>query len=135
MWRDGFAVNPLMHQTIAENLETYRSFPSSAAIYLKDGEVPPIDSRFRFIQADLDAMLQFLADEGRAASAKGDRIACQHMPFGTPDGDVQTQVMLQALMNPVVRGNGPQEVVEARVCELFLSHRLLVADLGHFRRI
>jgi gamma-glutamyltranspeptidase/glutathione hydrolase len=71
--RDGFAMNTLLHQTIAQNVETYRSFPSSAVIYLKDGAAPPVGSRF--VQADLGRTLQFMADEDRAAAARGGRMA------------------------------------------------------------
>jgi gamma-glutamyltranspeptidase / glutathione hydrolase len=71
--RDGFAMNFLLHQTIANNVEAYRSFPSSAAIYLKDGEAPPVGSRF--VQADLGRTLQHMVDEERAAVAKGGRMA------------------------------------------------------------
>jgi len=35
------------------------------------------------------------------------------MPFGTPGGDVQTQAMLQVLLNIVVRGMDPQNAIEA----------------------
>jgi gamma-glutamyltranspeptidase/glutathione hydrolase len=35
------------------------------------------------------------------------------MPFGTPGGDVQTQAMLQTLLNLVVWNKGAQEAVEA----------------------
>jgi gamma-glutamyltranspeptidase/glutathione hydrolase len=35
------------------------------------------------------------------------------MPFGTPGGDVQTQAMLQVLLNVVVFGQAPQAAVEA----------------------
>jgi gamma-glutamyltranspeptidase/glutathione hydrolase len=35
------------------------------------------------------------------------------MPFGTPGGDVQTQAMLQVLLNLVVFDLGPQAAVEA----------------------
>ena len=36
-----------------------------------------------------------------------------HMPFGTPGGDVQTQAMLQVLLNSQVFGMTPQQAVEA----------------------
>jgi len=71
--RDGFAMNPLLQQTISNNVETYRSFPSSAAIYLKDGEAPSVGSRF--VQADLARTLQHMVDEERGAAAKGGRMA------------------------------------------------------------
>ena len=35
------------------------------------------------------------------------------MPFGTPGGDVQTQAMLQVVLNIVVRGMDPQNAIEA----------------------
>ncbi len=70
---EGFAMNPLLHQTIAQNVETYRGFPSSAAIYLKDGEAPPVGSRF--VQADLGRTLQYMIDVEKAAALKGGRMA------------------------------------------------------------
>ena len=71
--RDGFAMNTLLNQTIRENRDTYASFPSSAKIYLKDGEAPPVGSRF--FQTDLGRTLQHMADVDRAAAAKGGRMA------------------------------------------------------------
>ena len=71
--RDGFAMNTLLNQTIRENHGIYASFPSSAKIYLKDGEAPPVGSRF--FQTDLGRTLQHMADEDRAAAAKGGRMA------------------------------------------------------------
>ena len=71
--RDGFAMNTLLTQTIRENHAIYASFPSSAKIYLKDGEAPPVGSRF--FQTDLGRTLQHMADEDRAAAAKGGRMA------------------------------------------------------------
>ncbi len=71
--RDGFAMNTLLNQTIRENHGIYSSFPSSAKIYLKDGEAPPVGSRF--FQTDLGRTLQHMADEDRAAAAKGGRMA------------------------------------------------------------
>lgn len=70
---EGFAMNTLLNQTIAQNVDTYRSFPSSAAIYLKNNEAPPIGSRF--VQADLGRTLQHMADVERGAAAKGGRVA------------------------------------------------------------
>lgn len=71
--RDGFAMNTLLNQTIRENHGIYASFPSSAKIYLNDGEAPPVGSRF--FQTDLGRTLQHMADEDRAAAAKGGRMA------------------------------------------------------------
>ncbi len=71
--RDGFAMNTLLNQTIRENQGIYASFPSSAKIYLKDGEAPPVGSRF--FQTDLGRTLQHMADVDRAAAAKGGHMA------------------------------------------------------------
>ena len=43
------------------------------------------------------------------------------MPFGTPGGDVQTQAMLQVMLNIMHFGMDPQSAIEApRVCVLFV---------------
>ena len=66
-------MNTLLHQTISQNVDVYRSYPSSAAIYLKNNEAPPIGSRF--VQADTAKSLQYMADQEAAAAAKGGRMA------------------------------------------------------------
>ena len=75
--------------------------------------------------AEWEAVAARWADEGHASEIGPYRrprltpnpaLAIQgrkFMPFGTPGGDVQTQAMLQTLLNLVVWGKGPQEAVEA----------------------
>ena len=67
--RDGFAVYEHLADNIAEDADDYRRWPSSAAIYLPGGAPPqPGD---RFIQSDLAATLQYMADEERAGARRG----------------------------------------------------------------
>ena len=66
---EGFPMYALMSEIIGAHVEEYRRWPSSAAIYLPQGKPPrPGDL---FVQADLGRTLQYMADEERAASAKG----------------------------------------------------------------
>jgi gamma-glutamyltranspeptidase / glutathione hydrolase len=67
--RDGFAMYPLMAEIIAAFESDYRQWPSSAAVYLPNGRPPQVGERF--VQADLAATLQFMADEERCAAQRG----------------------------------------------------------------
>ena len=67
--RDGFAVYEHLADNIAEDADDYRRWPSSAAIFLPGGAPPqPGD---RFVQSDLAATLQYMADEERAGARRG----------------------------------------------------------------
>lgn len=70
---DGFRMYPMMAERIEAYHASYARFPSNAAIYLPNGKPPEVGAQF--IQSDLASSLQFLADEDRAASAKGGRLA------------------------------------------------------------
>ncbi len=70
--RDGFPVYPHMANFIRDNEKAIRRFPSTVEIYLPQGRPPELGEKF--VQSDLAATLQFLADEERAASRHG-RIA------------------------------------------------------------
>ncbi|MEX2643211.1 MAG: gamma-glutamyltransferase [Acetobacterales bacterium] len=71
--RDGFPMYPFMRDRIADKAKTIRGWPSTAAIFLPGGGLPAVGDRF--VQADLAATLQYLADEERAAAGKGGRAA------------------------------------------------------------
>jgi gamma-glutamyltranspeptidase/glutathione hydrolase len=66
--RDGFPVYPLMSEIITEHEAEYRSFPSNAAIYLPQGR-PPRPGEI-FLQTDLAATIQFMADQEKAAGGR-----------------------------------------------------------------
>jgi gamma-glutamyltranspeptidase / glutathione hydrolase len=67
--REGFTMHPVMAHYIAKNAETYRQWPSNAAIYLPGGR-PPREGEL-FVQGDLSRSLQFMVDEERAARRRG----------------------------------------------------------------
>ncbi len=79
---DGFAVYPMLADSLRDHVKDYRCWPSNAAIFLRDGEAPKTGERFR--QADLGAMLRFMADEDRRAASTGGReagLAAAHQAF------------------------------------------------------
>jgi gamma-glutamyltranspeptidase/glutathione hydrolase len=67
--RGGFPVYPLMAEIIAEHEAEYRAFPSNVAIYLPQNR-PPRPGEI-FVQKDLAATIQFMADEEAAARRHG----------------------------------------------------------------
>ncbi|WP_145145060.1 gamma-glutamyltransferase family protein [Roseomonas gilardii] len=71
--REGFAVYPLLHHSIAAAAKDYARWPSNAAIFLRDGAAPRTGEKF--VQSDLAATLQYMADEDRAAARAGGRLA------------------------------------------------------------
>jgi gamma-glutamyltranspeptidase / glutathione hydrolase len=70
---EGFPMHALMSEMIGMHLEDYRRWPSSAAIYLPNGE-PPRPGEL-FVQSDLGRTLQYMADAERSAAARGGREA------------------------------------------------------------
>ena len=71
--RDGFPVYPLLSEIITEHEAEYREFPSNVALYLPHGRPPRVGEVF--VQKDLAATMQFMADEEAAASARRGRHA------------------------------------------------------------
>ncbi|MFK7963418.1 MAG: gamma-glutamyltransferase family protein [Burkholderiaceae bacterium] len=69
--RDGFEVYELFAEVIAASEADFRRTPESAKIYLPNGRPPHVGERF--IQTDLAASIQYVADEESAAG--GDRLA------------------------------------------------------------
>lgn len=69
--REGFAVHPLLQESIALNIDGYRRWPSTAAIFLRNGEPPAIGSLF--VQSDLASTFDVLFEA--EARASGDRLA------------------------------------------------------------
>ena len=67
--RDGFPMHWFMADRIYEHADDYRRWPTNAAIFLPGGK-PPAPGQL-FIQSDLGGVLQFMADEERAASQRG----------------------------------------------------------------
>jgi gamma-glutamyltranspeptidase/glutathione hydrolase len=71
---EGFPMYPLLADMIAARRDKYAKWPSSAAIYLPGGQPPKVGELF--VQADLARSLTYMADEEKAALARGgDRTA------------------------------------------------------------
>jgi gamma-glutamyltranspeptidase / glutathione hydrolase len=71
--RDGFPTHPLMADLIAQHADEYARDPSAARVFLAKGRPPLVGELF--VQADLGGTLQFMADQDRAAAARGGRLA------------------------------------------------------------
>lgn len=69
--RDGFPMHWFMADRIHEHADDYRRWPTNAAIFLPNGR-PPAPGEL-FVQSDLGRVLQFMADEERAAARHGRR--------------------------------------------------------------
>ncbi len=88
--RDGFAVHPLLADTIGEYEAGYRSWPSSAQVYLPHGRVPRIGERF--VQTDLATTLERLFEAERRAG--GDRLAgLQAVREAFYEGDLAKEIV------------------------------------------
>lgn len=70
---EGFTVHPVMAEYIRRYAHQYRDLPDNARIWLKNGEPPAVGDLL--VQADLARTITFMADEERAAAAKGGREA------------------------------------------------------------
>jgi len=66
---EGFAVFPLLADSIEAHAAEYARWESNAAIFLPGGRQPRIGEKF--VQSDLARTLQYMADEDRRAAAKG----------------------------------------------------------------
>ena len=73
--RDGFPMHGFMADYIAEHEQSYRRWPSSAAVFLPNGKPPAVGDIF--VQSDLGRTIQYMADE-EAAQAKRGRVAGLH---------------------------------------------------------
>ena len=71
--RDGFPTHPLMADLIAQHAGEYARDPAAAKVFLANGRPPQVGELF--VQADLGRTLQYMADQDRAAAAKGGRLA------------------------------------------------------------
>src|SRR4051794_26905192 len=67
--REGFPMYPLMAASLKRHEADHGAWPSTAAIFLPNGQPPEAGEIFR--QTDLSASLQYMADEERAAASRG----------------------------------------------------------------
>src|SRR4029450_5704355 len=69
--RDGFPMHAFMAGQLKTHADSYRRWPSNAAIYLPGGQPPQPGDVFR--QTDLARTLQFMVDEEIHARSRGGR--------------------------------------------------------------
>jgi len=77
--REGFAVFPLLRESILGHRAEYERWESNRAIFLPGGRVPEVGERF--VQSDLAATLQYMADEARAAPTREAGLKAAHAAF------------------------------------------------------
>jgi len=77
--REGFAVFPLLRESILAHRAEYERWESNRAIFLPGGRVPEVGERF--VQSDLAATLQYMADEARAAPTREAGLKAAHAAF------------------------------------------------------
>jgi gamma-glutamyltranspeptidase/glutathione hydrolase len=88
--RDGFAVHEYMADEIADGVEHYGRWPSNAEIFLPGGKPPVFGDRF--VQSDLAATLQYMADEERAGARRGRAAGLQAARAAFYCGDVADKI-------------------------------------------
>ncbi|MDP7668901.1 MAG: gamma-glutamyltransferase, partial [Rhodospirillales bacterium] len=71
--RDGFPMYPHLAMLIEDRIDLIRGWPGNSAVFLPGGRGPAVGELFR--QPALAATLQHMADEEKAAAAKGGRDA------------------------------------------------------------
>ena len=91
--RDGFPMYPMMRGRMREAETLLRRMPSSAAALLPGGRVPEVGETF--VQADLGATLQYLADEEAAQAGKGRAAGLQAVRDAFYRGDVAARIVAQ----------------------------------------
>jgi len=88
---EGFPMYALMSEIVAAHAEEYARWPSSAAVYLPHGR-PPRPGEL-FVQADLGRTLTHMADEEKAASAKGRAAGLQAARDAFYRGDIAQAIV------------------------------------------
>ena len=89
--RDGFPMYPLMADRLAADAPILSGWPSSAAVYLPGGRVPRPGEVF--VQSDLAATLQFLADEDAAQARRGRKKGLQAVREAFYQGDLAAAIV------------------------------------------
>ena len=88
---EGFVMYPHMAQIIAQQAEDYGRWPSNAAIYLPGGEPPRVGEIF--VQTDLAASLQYMADEEWSAAKRGREAGLEAARTAFYRGDIAAAIL------------------------------------------
>ncbi|MBU8537712.1 gamma-glutamyltransferase family protein [Falsiroseomonas tokyonensis] len=88
---EGFAMYPLLRESITAHESEYRTWAQNAAIFLPGGKVPALGQKF--VQSDLARSLAYMVDQERAASGKGREAGLQAAHDAFYKGDLAQQVV------------------------------------------
>ena len=88
---EGFVMYPHMADIIAAHESGYARWPGNAAIYLPGGR-PPRTGEI-FLQADLAASLQYMADEERTAAGRGREAGLEAARRAFYRGDIASAIL------------------------------------------
>jgi gamma-glutamyltranspeptidase/glutathione hydrolase len=89
--RNGFAVFQFLASAIRANAEQHRQWPSSAAVFLPNGRPPEVGERF--LQPDLAATIQYMADEEQTAASKGREAGLEAARAAFYEGDIAERIV------------------------------------------
>jgi len=89
--RDGFPMHAFMAGQIQTHVESYRRWPSNAAIYLPNGQPPQPGDIFR--QTDLARTLQYMVDEETQARNRGREAGLQAARNAFYQGDIAATIV------------------------------------------
>jgi gamma-glutamyltranspeptidase/glutathione hydrolase len=89
--REGFAVYPHMRDYIVLEEKSHRRWAANSALFLPGGGIPNVHDRF--LQADLGATLQFMADEEHAAAARGREAGLEAARAAVYPGDIARTIV------------------------------------------
>ena len=88
---EGFAMYPLLGESITNHAEEYRTWDQNAAIFLPGGQVPQLGAKF--LQSDLARSLSYMVDQERAAAGKGREAGLQAAHDAFYKGDLARQIV------------------------------------------
>ena len=88
--REGFAMHGFMADYIREHEQSYRRWPSSVAVFLPKGRAPQPGEIF--VQKELAATLQYMADEEAAHRARGRAAALTAARDAFYKGDIARKI-------------------------------------------
>ncbi|NKE47425.1 gamma-glutamyltransferase family protein [Roseomonas frigidaquae] len=88
---EGYAMYPLLRESITAHAAEYRTWEQNAAIFLPGGKVP--EPGAKFIQADLARSLSYMVDQERAAAGKGREAGLQAAHDAFYKGDLARQIV------------------------------------------
>ncbi len=89
--REGFSVHDQFASTVASHTAGYQTWPANAAIYLPNGRAPR--SGERFVQTDLAATLQYMADEESAVTREGREAGLEAARAAFYSGDIAEAIV------------------------------------------